>query len=57
MAAFLDHQEREFSAYACWQLLILEHWLQSHLAIATADMSPRRSSAMESQAAGIGVSA
>ena len=32
IAAFLDHQDREFSAYACWHLFILETWLRTHLA-------------------------
>ena len=32
LAAFLDHQDSEFSAYACWHLFILEMWLRSHLA-------------------------
>ena len=32
IAAFLDHQNREFSAYACWHLFILEIWLRTHLA-------------------------
>ena len=32
IAAFLDHQNREFNAYACWSLFILETWLQSHRA-------------------------
>jgi asparagine synthase (glutamine-hydrolysing) len=27
---FLDHQDREFSAYACWHLFILEIWLRTH---------------------------
>jgi len=31
--AFLDHQNREFSAYACWHLFILEIWLRTHLAM------------------------
>lgn len=33
MTAFLHHQDREFSAYACWHLFILETWLRTHLAI------------------------
>jgi asparagine synthase (glutamine-hydrolysing) len=32
LAAFLDHQNMEFSAYACWHLFILETWLRTHLA-------------------------
>jgi asparagine synthase (glutamine-hydrolysing) len=32
MTAFLHHQDREFSAYACWHLFILETWLRTHLA-------------------------
>jgi asparagine synthase (glutamine-hydrolysing) len=31
MTGFLDHQDREFSAYACWHLFILETWLRTHL--------------------------
>ena len=30
MAAFLERQETEFSAYACWHLFILETWLRTH---------------------------
>ncbi len=33
IAAFIDHQDREFSAYACWHLFILENWLRTHLAM------------------------
>jgi asparagine synthase (glutamine-hydrolysing) len=32
ISAFLDHQNWEFSAYACWHLFILEIWLRTHLA-------------------------
>jgi asparagine synthase (glutamine-hydrolysing) len=30
IAAFLDHQEKEFSPYGCWSLFILENWLRAH---------------------------
>jgi len=32
MTTFLDNQNGEFSAYACWHLFILEIWLRTHLA-------------------------
>ncbi len=32
LAAFMDHQEREFHPYACWILFILETWMRTHSA-------------------------
>jgi asparagine synthase (glutamine-hydrolysing) len=30
LAAFINHQDKEFSAYACWALFILETWMRTH---------------------------
>ncbi len=45
IASFLDHQELEFIAYACWCLFILEIWLQTHPS-ASADTSTGESMQM-----------
>ena len=40
MAAFLDHQDKHFGAYACWNLFILELWLRTHLGVPVAIEQP-----------------